>query len=455
MTKMAPDSAKRPSSRPDLAVIQQLVRVESLALTGVELVATTTLLLWLAHALGADLPAALLGMRLPTAIALLLLCRSLRRSDRPAATRGHRLTVASLGLVALMALCSLLGHLLLLPGVAASTPGLGDLIPWPTALALLFCVTSTLGVRVVRLPWTLLVDAAMVALAGMVLMLMSSFLFGTTGLFGAVSPLPTAPQTILCLMLVAFVSTARRMQTGFHAVLVGVGIGSRIARLVLPYAIALPFLLVLVRTWAAREGLISEAYATGISVSLQVLLFLGIVIWMGFRINVLESELRHMSLADELTGIHNRRGFMMLAEQALRVAHRERLPALLFFFDLDGLKRINDTLGHDIGSDFLRRVAGVLKASFREGDVVARIGGDEFAVLAVDHDLSAEQTLSRVQARAAMVAARERLPYEIAFSSGWTSVDFNDAEALSAALQRADARMYAAKRARRAAPSGS
>ncbi len=297
------------------------------------------------------------------------------------------------------------------------------------------------------------IDAAVVLMLGIVLMLLSGFLFSATGWFGDAGPPPTPPQAMLCLMLAAFVITARRTMYGFNAVLVGIGIGSRIARSVLPYAIGLPFLLVLVRTWVSEEGLLSLAYATGISVSVQALLFLGIVIWMALRINVLESELRHMSLADELTGIHNRRGFMLLAEQALRVAHRERLPALLFFFDLDGLKRVNDTLGHDAGSGFLRKVAEVLKTSFRDGDVVARIGGDEFVVLAIDHDLPAEQTLRRVEARAAAIRERDLLPYEIAFSSGCARVDISDPQALGKALQLADERMYAAKKARKAAPA--
>jgi diguanylate cyclase (GGDEF)-like protein len=290
-----------------------------------------------------------------------------------------------------------------------------------------------------------------VMLVGSVLMLLSGFFFSATGWFGAAGPPPTAPQTIVCLMLLGFVIAARRALHGFKAVLVGIGIGSRIARMVLPYAIGLPFVLVLAQTWVAANGLLDAAYATGISLSLKILMFLGIVIWMALRINLLESELRHMSLADELTGIHNRRGFRLLAEQALRVAHRERLPALLFFFDLDGLKRINDTLGHDAGSDFLRKVADVLSTSFRDGDVVARIGGDEFVVLAIDHDLPAEQTLRRVEARAAAIREREGLPYELAFSSGCARVDFNDDRALDKALQLADERMYAAKKARKAA----
>jgi diguanylate cyclase (GGDEF)-like protein len=442
---------KPASDQPDLAIVQRLATFEARALILVEVIAAASLLLWLAHASMGGVPAELLGMRLATAVAMLLLFQSLRRSGQQASTNGRRAAATLQCAVAVIALLSLGGHLMRGEVAAQAAPGLGDLIPWPSALALLFAALGALGARIVRMPLALLIDTAIVLLMGIVLMLLSGFLFGATGWFGDAGPPPTAPQTILCLMLIGFAVAARRTLYGFNAVLVGIGIGSRIARTVLPYAIALPFLLVLARTWIAEQGLLSEAYATGISVSVQALMFLGIVIWMALRINVLESELRHMSLADELTGINNRRGFMLLAEQALRVAHRERLPALLFFFDLDGLKRVNDTLGHDIGSDFLRKVADVLKSSFREGDVVARIGGDEFVVLAIDHDLPTEQTLRRASARAPTIREREQLPFEIAFSSGCAQVDINGQHALSKALQLADERMYEAKKARKAA----
>jgi diguanylate cyclase (GGDEF)-like protein len=440
---------KPASDQPDLTIVQRLAAFEARALVFVEVIAAASLLLWLAQASMGGVAAELLGMRLVTALALLLLCQSLRRSGQQASTNGRRVAAILQCAVAFIALFSLGGHLMRGDVVAQAAPGIGDLIPWPSSLALLFAALGALGARIVRMPSALLIDAGIVLLMGIVLMLLSGFLFGATGWFGDAGPPPTAPQTILCLTLIGFAIAARRTLYGFNAVLVG--IGSRIARMVLPYAMALPFLFVLGRTWVSEAGFMSEAYATGISVSVQALMFLGIVIWMALRINLLESELRHMSLADELTGINNRRGFMLLAEQALRVAHRERLPALLFFFDLDGLKRVNDTLGHDVGSDFLRRVADVLSTSFREGDVVARIGGDEFVVLAIDHDLPTEQTLRRIAARAATIREREQLPYEIAFSSGCAQVDVNDPQALSKALQLADERMYEAKKVRKAA----
>jgi diguanylate cyclase (GGDEF)-like protein len=99
---------------------------------------------------------------------------------------------------------------------------------------------------------------------------------------------------------------------------------------------------------------------------------------------VLQAELGNLALTDELTGLYNRRGFLALAERQLKLGRRSGRGILLFFLDVDGLKQINDTFGHAEGDRTLIRAGGVLEKTFRESDVVARFGGDEFAVLAIE-----------------------------------------------------------------------
>ncbi len=111
-----------------------------------------------------------------------------------------------------------------------------------------------------------------------------------------------------------------------------------------------------------------------------------------------EEKLRELSLVDELTGLNNRRGFMLLAEQQLLAAGRMKQKALLLYADLDGLKRINDTLGHTEGDRALIDTAGLLRKTFRSSDIIARLGGDEFVVLAIDTADNANETiLARLQ----------------------------------------------------------
>lgn len=91
-----------------------------------------------------------------------------------------------------------------------------------------------------------------------------------------------------------------------------------------------------------------------------------------------------IAITDELTGLHNRRGFMKLAEQYARVAVRRATPFAIMFVDLDGLKTINDHLGHAAGDAALRRVAAAIQSSVRGADIMARLGGDEFVILIDD-----------------------------------------------------------------------
>ena len=98
----------------------------------------------------------------------------------------------------------------------------------------------------------------------------------------------------------------------------------------------------------------------------------------------LEAELWSMALTDELTGLFNRRGFLLLAEQQLKLARRRNWGALLFFADVDGLKQINDSGGHAEGDQALVAAAAILRSTFRDSDILSRLGGDEFAALALE-----------------------------------------------------------------------
>ena len=123
--------------------------------------------------------------------------------------------------------------------------------------------------------------------------------------------------------------------------------------------------------------------------------------------HILQAELRNLALKDELTGLHNHRGFYAFAERQLKVCSRSGQGMLLFFIDMDGLKQINDSLGHGEGDRALKRVAEALKETFRDSDIVGRLEGDEFAVLAVEASGHSEATImARLQRR--LRAANER-----------------------------------------------
>jgi diguanylate cyclase (GGDEF)-like protein len=165
-----------------------------------------------------------------------------------------------------------------------------------------------------------------------------------------------------------------------------------------------------------------------------------------------EDELREMSLVDELTSVYNRRGFLAVAEQQAKFAHRTKKDMVLFYADLDDLKRINDSFGHEEGDAALVAAADLLKDAFRESDIVARIGGDEFVVLAIDIAEGKAAALTRrlrekLQAR----NARPDAAYAISFSLGVARYDPDRPSTLQELLTAADRRMYEEKSSKKRA----
>jgi diguanylate cyclase (GGDEF)-like protein/PAS domain S-box-containing protein len=108
----------------------------------------------------------------------------------------------------------------------------------------------------------------------------------------------------------------------------------------------------------------------------------------------MEEKLKEAAITDELTGLLNRRGFFALAEQQCKLSERTKRSMSLLYIDLDGLKTINDELGHSAGDQALIDLTGILKNTFRGSDIVARMGGDEFAVLLTEPAESAESAVT-------------------------------------------------------------
>lgn len=160
-------------------------------------------------------------------------------------------------------------------------------------------------------------------------------------------------------------------------------------------------------------------------------------------------QLAGAALSDELTGLFNRRGFMTLAGQLFKSARRLARGAFLLYVDLDGMKRVNDTLGHREGDRMLADMAAILRGTFRESDVLARLGGDEFAVFGLEETLhEAVAPKSRLLARMATFNAEKKRAYSLSASVGVSCLDIDAASTVNDLLCCADARMYEEKRTR-------
>ena len=153
---------------------------------------------------------------------------------------------------------------------------------------------------------------------------------------------------------------------------------------------------------------------------------------------------------DELTGLSNRRGFMMLAQHSLQLCTRQNIPAALVFIDLDHLKQVNDQLGHAEGDWVLVTFAQHLMKAFRSSDVVARLGGDEFLVLLTNHSkAAAESAMARLQQALDATNEAEARGYDISFSYGLVEFDPKRHHTIGALISEGDSLMYKTKHARR------
>jgi two-component system, cell cycle response regulator len=165
----------------------------------------------------------------------------------------------------------------------------------------------------------------------------------------------------------------------------------------------------------------------------------------------MQMELHSLSLRDDLTGLHNRRGFLLLAEQQMKVTRRNHSSCLLLFLDIDRLKNINDTLGHDQGNKAIVEAAGVLRSSFRQCDILARLGGDEFVVLAVGTSESSEAALrAHLKQKVETVNSQPNRKYPFSFSIGIVPCCANTHSSIEDLLAKADALMYQDKKSKAA-----
>lgn len=164
----------------------------------------------------------------------------------------------------------------------------------------------------------------------------------------------------------------------------------------------------------------------------------------------LEGELRTLSLTDSLTGLYNHRGFLVLGQQQMKEAKRNRQDVVLLFADLDNLKWINDTFGHQEGDFALAKTADIFKSCFRESDIIARIGGDEFVVLAIQANRAAANNLiTKLEVKLADYNSEAGRRYPLSLSIGVSFAKSDARCTIDDLLLSADKSMYEQKQRKR------
>src|SRR5512137_1550254 len=165
------------------------------------------------------------------------------------------------------------------------------------------------------------------------------------------------------------------------------------------------------------------------------------------KLQLSNEKLESLSLADHLTGLYNRRGFYSFGLQQMKIAKRLKADNYLVFLDIDNLKEVNDAYGHAVGDLLLQGVAAILRTTLRESDVIGRIGGDEFAVLAMRSKGVGEKSLmARIEEGVSAFRVKGNARLRLSVSMGLVSVDPQKYQQLDDFLAHADFLMYQQKR---------
>lgn len=416
----------------------------------------------------------LVAMNPITAIAFIILSISLLlMRSRKADQRAFIIAKVCAGIVILIGLLMLIEIIF---GVAIGIDQLlfknkmaNDVIGQPNRMApntalnfvLLGCVLLFLDEKIKRrlhIAQTLVIICLFASLVPII-----GYAYGAKMLYGIGQYIPMALHSAITFLVLSIGILMSRPNHALATAIFDKGISGIVARRFLPVVIYLPVVTGWLRLEGQRMGLYENEMGVTLMVVTHTLTLCVLVLYNSFTLHRVdtqrkraESELKELALMDDLTELRNRRGFLLLTEQELRLARNKRmgLDLWLIFADLDGLKQINDTLGHQAGSQAIIQTAEILKATFRETDVIARIGGDEFAILAVTSDIDSGTILvSRIKENLRSFNSREELPYRLSLSVGAIRVDPDKSPSITELLEAADQAMYEQKRMSRQSPS--
>ena len=322
------------------------------------------------------------------------------------------------------------------------------------SLALLAAAFFFLGVAILfvsskKQSFGRIADGITILLSPVVLTLVMGFFFGLARMQGSSMAGLMPTPAIWCLVLLMVVVLLRRAERGFLSILWGYGTGSRLARIGAPILLVLPLIREISREHLLRGGLIPAQYAVAVLTSTGTILGFGLLLFGARMINQMQQDIQGANLRDELTGLRSAKGFYLLAEQAFRYSRRVQEPFGVLFVDMDNLKTINDRQGHSVGSVALVETAKLLTASFRETDVIGRVGGDEFVVAGQFKQIELAIAVERLRKAVARKNRAIGQRFSISLSMGYTVTEDFAHDTLQSLVKKADEAMYEEKRAKK------
>ena len=332
-------------TEPDESLLDRLALIERVTLIAAIVFFALNLAERLVVRLGLRLAVDHHLMNAETATVALVSALSLHYSGSRYSRRVHRLAVllaAAVTLVCLAIVCQSLFHIS--PGINGF--GLASPVPFDAAAGFALLGAAMLLIRAEVRVAVGVADFLTFCLVLLVLVLVSGRLISALGIAGQPTPAPISWVPLLGLVVLTAVAFLRRAENGTYSILLGRGIGSNIARGLTPLLFTLPYLRECMRARLFNAEKMPPNYTTAILASTAVMLSFALLLFLAWRINQMEVKIHDLSLRDALTDLYNIRGFQLLAEQALRMARRAHVPFSVIYIDLDDLKRVNDTYGH-------------------------------------------------------------------------------------------------------------
>jgi len=451
---MRAEDEVRPPGQIDPKILNRLFYVDHLCLLGVAIIALINIFPVIfaptQHLFPGNWPHMRTWFAVMTLCAAmsLILCEETQAAQWRWAGRGFGILATTI------AAASFLAGISLLPAAMARV--LNDsYVPRPggslafSAAAFLLVAVSILFASSQKQKLGRIADGITIVLSPVVLALVVNFFFGIARVQGSsATGLMTIPS-IWCLALLTVVVLLRRAEQGFLRILWGFGTGSRIARVGAPILLLLPLVREILRAHLLKGGLIPPQYAGTVLTTVGTVLGFILLLLCARLINRMQEDIQGTNLRDELTGLQSVKGFYLLAEQAFRYSRRVQEPFGVLFVDMDNLKIINDRQGHSVGSVALVETAKLLTASFRETDVIGRVGGDEFVVAGQFKQIELAIAVERLREAIARKNKVTESRFSISLSMGYVVTEDFARDTLQGLVKKADEAMYEEKHAKK------
>jgi len=440
-----------------LTDINPILYPAKLAVIGIVFfIATTVLLAWSSPSVAAILPSDWYTMQPTTALPLILLAYSLLLKVAKLPNHTQRIQQLLL-LAATIIICTtfyehLTDNTALIGEYLAASTHLPKV--HPTSIQSAFCLLLiTLLLSIDEKSHGLLgyiYCTLLFLLFTLTLTFFASYLFGAFNLIALNSYIIISKHSLACIILLGFIISLTHAPYSAYAVLFSTSLGGKFARQFL--AVSVISVLMLTTLEAFLMGV--EGYElpdiNAIILTADVMVLFFIVITASRKIEQQAEQLEELVITDKLTSTLNLRGLNLHATQKLLDARRYQSPLCVLVFDIDDLKQVNDSLGHEIGSALIKDFATALKNNFRSNDIVARTGGDEFVVVSLAKLSLIETTLTRLNQVIFEKNKFAKHPYHISYSVGVAQLQSSSTETINDLLKIADERMYANKQQKKA-----